>query len=60
MIKISNRTETVYKKNDYGMEYATTVILPGYEVSGGFFFTTTHKTLKSAEKEAAFLKSMNE
>jgi hypothetical protein len=60
MVSISHRTKTVYKRNDWGMEYSTTVTIPGYEVSGGFFCTTTHKTLKSAEKEAAVRNSIIE
>jgi hypothetical protein len=33
--------------------------LIGYEVSGGFFPTTKHKTLKSAEKELSERISFN-
>jgi len=56
---ISPRTKTVWHKNPIsGHEWPTDEPLKGFEVSGGPFFTTTHSTLKNAQKEAALRESM--
>jgi hypothetical protein len=60
-IIISPRTKTTWHKNKIsGVEWSTQVPLKGFEVSGGEFFTTTHTSIKGAEKEAKHRKDINE
>jgi len=59
-ITISPRTKTVYFDNPIsGAFWSEQLPLKGFEVSGGgYFFTTTHMTMKSAIKEKEIRESM--
>ena len=61
-IRILPRTKTIWHKNRISgqdHEWSTDEPLKGFEVWGGLFCTTTHMTMKSAEKEVALRESIN-
>lgn len=59
-VRIVPKTKTVWHRNPVsGYEWATDVRLKGYEVWGGGFFMTSHRTLKSAENEKFVRESIN-
>lgn len=57
---IASKTRTTWHHNPIsGHWWMETSILNGYEVSGGLFFTTSHRTYKAAENEVAIRKSLS-
>lgn len=59
-ITIQHKTKSVEHSNKLsGHSWTETIILSGYEVWGGGFLMSSHKTLKSAEKEVQIRESIN-
>lgn len=57
---ITERSKTVWKRNPVsGHEWPETILLSGFEVSGGLMGRTGHPTLRAAEREKEVRDSIN-
>ena len=58
--RITPKTKTVWHKNKIsGHEWPTQETIPGFEVTGGIFLRSSHKTLIAAEKDIMIRKSID-